>query len=318
MNLSQLYYFKSLVQEGSYSAAADKLFVAQSTLSLSVSNLEKELGVRLLCKKRNGIELTEEGKEFYVASMTATNALDSCVASIKEDGSLENSTIRIGAVYSVQSEAWSNMLRAYRRKTGGKVHLEIVQGTTESLLSSLKAGEIDLAFMGMLAKPDPAISAMPCFTQSVALVVNKENPLSARRSVSLDELISRKVISYRRDSGPFESELGNLLAKSPKVTIAGEYSDEISLCSMVVADPETVAIACHSWLVDSFAGLNTLRIREAPEDFHQFYLCHRKHGRQRLCVESFLTLARSIEFANVTPVKVDLEELELSEELLLN
>lgn len=309
MNLSQLYYFRSIVEEGSYSACADKLFVAQSTLSLSISNLEKELGASLLRKKRNGVMLTPEGQEFYVAAVTATNAIDKCVATIQGDEDGESATIRIGAVYSVQSEAWSNLLRQFRRKTSGKVKLDIVQGTTERLLTDLKAGEVDLAFTGMLTKTDSDITSIPCFTQRSALVVNKDNPLSARRSVSLDELAGRRVISYRRNSGPFERELGNLLAKCPKISIAGEYSDEISLCSMVVADPDTVAIVCHSWLVDSFAGLSTLQIREAPVDFHQFYLSHRKHGRQSLCVEAFLSLARCVENVNMSPPIIPLDDL---------
>ena len=53
--------------------------------------------------------------------------------------------------------------------------------------------------------------------------------------------------------------------------------------------------------MESFTGLAALEIDEAPEDFHQFYLSYRKHGRQRLCVEQFLSLAKRIDYKNESP-----------------
>ena len=246
MNLSHLYYFKSLVEEGSFSAAAEKLYVAPSTLSLAISSREKELGSPLLRNKRSGIVLTKEGDEFYHAVVSATNSLDTSIDYIRNRSVTENAEITIGAVYSVQSESWSNMLRTYRRETGHRVRLKVVQGTTESLLAGLREGELDLIFAGLLPEHDHNITSMPCFTQRAALVVSKDNPLAACSRVSLDDLVGRKVISYRLHEGPFVQELGDLLAMQPKVQIAENYGDEISLCAMVAADPDTVAIACHS------------------------------------------------------------------------
>ena len=46
MNLSQLYYYRALAETRSYQEAADKMFITQPTLSVAVSNLEKNLGLR--------------------------------------------------------------------------------------------------------------------------------------------------------------------------------------------------------------------------------------------------------------------------------
>lgn len=53
MNLSHLYYFRKLVELGSYSMAAKELYIAQPTLSLAISNIEKELST-VLVKKEKG------------------------------------------------------------------------------------------------------------------------------------------------------------------------------------------------------------------------------------------------------------------------
>ncbi len=84
MNLAHLYYFRKLVEVRNYSRAAKELFIAQPTLSLAVSNLEKELGVALIKKKRNTLELTIDGEDLYEAVVVATNALDHAVSLIRE------------------------------------------------------------------------------------------------------------------------------------------------------------------------------------------------------------------------------------------
>ncbi len=65
MRIEQLYYLMEVVKANSISRAAEKIFVTQQTISQSLLNLEKELGVQLLIRTHKGIMLTEEGKIFY-------------------------------------------------------------------------------------------------------------------------------------------------------------------------------------------------------------------------------------------------------------
>ncbi len=65
MRIEQLYYLIEVVKANSISRAAEKIFVTQQTISQSLLNLEKELGVTLLIRTHKGITLTEEGKLFH-------------------------------------------------------------------------------------------------------------------------------------------------------------------------------------------------------------------------------------------------------------
>ena len=311
MNLSHLYYFRKLVEVGSYSAAARELFVARPTLSLAISGLEKELGIPLLKKKRNGVELTKEGEEFYTAVLTATNVLNNCISEIKQKAEEEYGTIKIGVVYSVQSKAWSNLISEFRRITG--VDIELRQGVTSSLLKDLKSGELDIVFSGLLGEGDSDLASIPCFTQRAALVVNKNHFLSQAKEVNLADLAPYNVLTYKSNEGPFAGELKRLFGDVIPGNVKCGFNDELSLCSMVVADPKCVAVVAYSWLVDSFPDLVTLRIREAPEDFHQFYMSYRKQGRKPLAVETFIDLTRDYAFDNDSPVIADAVRAEAKE-----
>ena len=66
LNLKQLEVFAAVVEQGSFTAAAEQLYLAQSTVSGHITALEKELGVTLLLRTgKRKIALTEEGRKVY-------------------------------------------------------------------------------------------------------------------------------------------------------------------------------------------------------------------------------------------------------------
>ena len=66
MNLQQLYYFQAIRRLKNYTKAAEQLLVAQSSLSHSIGDLERELGVPLFFKVGRNIDITEYGKQFLI------------------------------------------------------------------------------------------------------------------------------------------------------------------------------------------------------------------------------------------------------------
>ena len=80
MNLSQLYYFRKLAEVKHYTHAAEELFISQPTLSNSISQLERELGIPLFEREGRKIKLTKYGEEFYQYATEAVNALEKGIA----------------------------------------------------------------------------------------------------------------------------------------------------------------------------------------------------------------------------------------------
>lgn len=65
VNYHQLYYFWMIAKLGSYRAASQSLFLAVSTLSVQIKQLERSLGMRLLERDRHGVTLTPQGRAIY-------------------------------------------------------------------------------------------------------------------------------------------------------------------------------------------------------------------------------------------------------------
>ncbi|TIW65939.1 MAG: LysR family transcriptional regulator, partial [Mesorhizobium sp.] len=65
LNLNRLVYFTTVVETGSFTAAADRLDVAKAVVSHQVGRLERELGATLLRRTTRRVTMTEEGRLFY-------------------------------------------------------------------------------------------------------------------------------------------------------------------------------------------------------------------------------------------------------------
>ena len=76
MTIQQCNYVLKIAACGSFNEAAKELFVAQSSLSVSVKALEQELGIRIFHRAGSGVYLTEEGTEFarYARQLTQQHA----------------------------------------------------------------------------------------------------------------------------------------------------------------------------------------------------------------------------------------------------
>ena len=66
MELRHLRYFVAVAEELNFTKAAEKLRLAQPSLTRQIHNLEAELGVRLLNRTKNQVSLTDEGRSFLV------------------------------------------------------------------------------------------------------------------------------------------------------------------------------------------------------------------------------------------------------------
>lgn len=81
MNLSQLYYFRKLAELEHYGKASEELFITQPSLSNSIGNLEKELGVPLFERVGRNVRLTSYGAEFNEHVCVALSEIDKAMRS---------------------------------------------------------------------------------------------------------------------------------------------------------------------------------------------------------------------------------------------
>lgn len=94
-DLNQVYVFTKVVEEGSFTGAAQLLAMPKSTVSLKVSQLEERLGVRLLQRTTRSLRLTDDGEAFYDRCQIIIADLENAEADAKERGNQPRGRFRI-------------------------------------------------------------------------------------------------------------------------------------------------------------------------------------------------------------------------------
>ena len=141
MDIKQMMYFKTIVEEGTISKAAQVLHMAQPPLSTQLKQLEDELGVQLLKRGHRKVELTQAGKLFYKRSLQILTLSEMTLHEMKET---QNEIIRIGITSSnsgliekIQEYLIRNKLLSFR----------IHEGTTYEMIDLLLAHNIDVGLV---------------------------------------------------------------------------------------------------------------------------------------------------------------------------
>ena len=313
MNLSHLYYFRTLAEVQHYTRAAEKLFITQPTLSNAVNQLEKELGIPLFEKDGRNVKLTKQGREFNTYISQALDLVDKAIDVAHEQAGAPSGSFDLGVIYTIQADYLPRLLRGFRAKYGQNIKINTFQGLTESLVDDLVAGRYDVVF-GSLIREREDLGYIPVVSQRLVALVHDYSPFAGRESVSFDELSHAKVYTY-----PTSTALGREVDEAvrqhvPNITVYGTAEDEITLGSMVDSDSSAVGLALETLGILPFSRLKVVPIADVPDDFHMVYLIYRKNAFQPRSVENFIEFVR--EFNDGKPMVQRLHMNSLGESLI--
>lgn len=146
MELRQLKYFLAIAESGSFSRAAERVFVAQSALSHQMAQLEQELGTDLFHRSRRGVALTEAGQRFFPHAVSILRQTEEAVLSARSSTEGPAGKVVFGIPHSVSSAMALPLLREVRRQLP-RVQLELTEELTGNLATQLRAGQIQLAVL---------------------------------------------------------------------------------------------------------------------------------------------------------------------------
>lgn len=196
MDLKQLNYFVTVVNEGNITAAAKKLFMSQPPLSTQLKLLENELGCVLMERGSRQIKLTEAGRTLYNYANTLLEISRIAREEVQYFADRNNGTIRVGIISSVICSSTMNTLIEFSQMYPNMV-FEITEGNTYELLKNLHANTIHCALIRSPYSSDNLTSVtIDCDTLEA---VGKSELFDTESSeVTLHELSDKNIILYRR------------------------------------------------------------------------------------------------------------------------
>lgn len=197
MDLKQLSYFVKIVEEGSISGAAKKLFMSQPPLSSQMKLLETELDCTLFERGSRTIRLTEAGETLYNYSRSLLQLSNVAKQETMNAARHFNGVLRIGIVSSLIGSDALGWLCGFSKQYPG-IHYEINEADTYHLLSQFETNAIHLALLRTPFHTD-SLTCKKLFTDSL-VAVGQESFFADNRSsaITLDNLAKLPLIVYRR------------------------------------------------------------------------------------------------------------------------
>jgi len=205
MELRHLRYFVAVAEELNFTRAAEKLRLAQPSLTRQIHNLEDELGVRLLDRSRNQVSLTEEGRSFLVdARRLVVLSLES-VKSVQRFSRGESEQLNIGYLFKFNFDLLPVTLATFYQ-TRPETSVNLFDMSPAEQLRALEARKIDLGFVGLrpsTASKNTALLAWECVARHrVVVVLPETHPLAKKSKIKITDLKSLFFVAMSEQTHP--------------------------------------------------------------------------------------------------------------------
>jgi len=261
VDIRQLEALLAVAEEGSFTAAADRLHTVQSNVSGHVHQLENELGVQLLVRGRRGAVPTE----FGVRVLDRARAIRSELEALRKDLSmlqgLETGHATLGVVGTV-SRSLVPALVVQMRRVAPALSLRLTEGASERL--AVEVAERELA-SAVVTEPvsDPRLVVEHLRDEDLVGLVPAALALSAREPVPLSALAEHAVILPPKGN-PLRDEVDDA-ARAEHVELRVPIEVEgIRLIADLVASGAGVSILPETAVPDDHPEVRTVRIARMP------------------------------------------------------
>ena len=231
MELYQLQYFVTLVEQPTYTEAARQLHISQPSLSVAIKKLEKELGMPLIDRTTRKSLLTKEGNALYHEAKNLLNHyryVEKEMQRLKNAGPLE---LSIGLIES--SKFWAPKVVKEFKKEYENVRIKIWDVLSlDEVIRALGNFDIHLAITNQFVE-EPSIEMIPIYEEKLVTLLPPQHPLMDREEISIHELEEEPFIVCKEGYQTRADILHAFLKAGVTPDIQVEIEKFETACSMV-------------------------------------------------------------------------------------
>ena len=256
--ISRYGIFCQVVEQGSFTRAAEELGYSQSAVSQNVRALEQETGVTLLSRRKDGVQLTQDGQEFYPYIQSIFQAEQALERKRQETMGLQNSLIRIGTFTSVSRNLLPPMMKRFKEKYPD-VRFVLRQGEYTSIPQWIRQWEIDFGFVNQDAVE--GMETRLLYEDHMLAVLPQGHRLEKKSSLTLRDISTEPLILL--DEGEHSVLLDAFHSAGLTPNLAYEVYDDYSILSMV-RQGLGISVLYEKVVAGFEQGLSLRPIQESP------------------------------------------------------
>ncbi|WP_010304427.1 LysR family transcriptional regulator [Kurthia senegalensis] len=194
MDLRAIELFIAVAEYGSYTKAAEKMFVTQPYVSKVVKQLEDELNVTLLNRTTRRLELTDAGRVFLDQGKQSLKPLKDLPVLLDELQHVQKGEIVLGIPPVIGMLIFATMAQQFHSHFP-EVNLRLVEKGAKDILSLVEEEQIDIGFT-VVPFAETNVNVKPHFNDLFMIFLSTSHPLAHRKKINLSELKDEKFILF--------------------------------------------------------------------------------------------------------------------------
>lgn len=287
MQIAQLRYVIAAAQRGSFSRAAQELFVTQPSLSQQIGVLEKELGTLLFFRHSKSVSLTPAGEAFYEYACRVINDTSHIMTDMKSFQDLSTGTLRLGVFWLFTYLDLAGPIQRFGTDHPG-LDLQLTMEGSLSLFTMLRRHEIEAAILicSEQMKKDKEMFYHLLHRDHICIMVHQSDPLSSRKSLTIKDLAGKNVILPTKNT-PLRDTLESLIQKeqvSFRVICESSHND---INAQIVSQNLAISFSSRSVADKMNAGVYHV-IPFQPDIWREVYFAAPKYSLSNPVVKEFI------------------------------
>lgn len=197
MQLQQLAYFVAVAETRHFTQAAERVRVAQPSLSKQIKALEGDLGAPLFSRARGNVTLTPAGEALLPLARRILADADTARQEVAQLAGLRRGRVRLGATPSLCAGLLADALARFHRAYPG-IELLVEEGGSRDLVRALARGQLDLSLIIMpLQSDDPSLVTEEILRENL-VVVAPSHERAKGPYMKIEDLRGRPMVMFRR------------------------------------------------------------------------------------------------------------------------
>ena len=192
VSLRQLRYLESLAEARHFGHAAEACAVSQPALSMQIKELEDELKLSLVERRKSGIELTEQGEEIARRARSILASVRDLLDYAKHQEGVLSGVLKLGAIPSIAPYLLPAALPELQRRYPG-LSLKLRETVTANLVRELVTGDLDLILVALPIE-DPEVDTLYLFDDRFILAAKATRRNQRLRHASADMLADNRLL----------------------------------------------------------------------------------------------------------------------------
>jgi len=293
VTLRQFQVFEAIYRLGSFTRAAEELFLTQPTVSMQIRKLTDAVGMPLFEHVGRNVEPTEAGSELYTACRNMFETLANLEMKIADLKGLKRGRLRMSGITMAKYLA-PQMLGEFSRIYPG-IELALKVTNRDNIINRMHANEDDLYIMGQIPEGELEVESYPFAPNLLVVMAPREHPLVGKKNISLQEIAQEPFIMREPGSGIRDVTLRTFEAKGLQPQVRMELGSNEAIKHAVVAGLGLSVLSLHTLSLEGADGPVAILDVEGFPILRCWHIVYPKGKELSLVAQKFLDFAAEYE-----------------------